>query len=218
MTALTFPLSLAAFYDTLGVASCTFEDTLPIETSQMADGTILKASLGASLWRGTLNLVPRTHADAQAIEALVSVLKRPGSSFLARDPRRVGPKLDPTGSTLGANTVQINSLNVDNRQLSLKGLPASYVISVGDMLSFTYGSSPTRYALHRVVEAATANGSGVTPEFEVTPLIRSGAAVDATVTLVKPVCKAVLLQGVSYGTTVRTYTEGMSFEFIQTLR
>ena len=218
MSAITFPVSLANFYDTLGVGSCTFEDTLPIETSQMADGTILKASLGASLWRGRLNLVPRTHADAQAIEALVSVLKRPGASFLARDPRRVGPKLDPTGSTLGASTVQINSLNVDNRQISLKGLPAAYVISVGDMLSFTYGSSPTRYALHRVVEAATANGSGVTPQFEVTPLIRSGAAVDATVTLVKPVCKAVLLPEISYGETALTYTQGMSLEFIQTLR
>lgn len=218
MSAITFPVSLANFYDTLGVASCTFEDTLPIETSQMADGTILKASLGASLWRGRLNLVPRTHADAQAIEALVSVLKRPGASFLARDPRRVGPKLDPTGSTLGASTVQINSLNVDNRQISLKGLPAAYVISVGDMLSFTYGSSPTRYALHRVVEAATANGSGVTPQFEVTPLIRAGAAVDATVTLVKPVCKAVLLPEISYGETALTYTQGMSLEFIQTLR
>ena len=48
----------------------------------------------------------------------------------------------------------------DNKSLKLGGLPAGYSLRRGDMLHFDYGSSPTRRALHRIVEDATANGPG----------------------------------------------------------
>lgn len=216
--ALSFPLSRETFFQTLKVADVTFRDFLPIETSQLADGTIIKASLGAALWRGTVKLAPAYAEDAAAVEAFLSVLQRPGASFFVYDPRRIGPRSDPNGTALASAAPQIASINANNREMALSGLPANFVISAGDMLSFAYGSSPTRYALHRVVVGATANASGTTPQFEVSPLIRSGATAGTNVTLVRPFCKAVVLTDPDYGVGGPLITQGASFDFIQTLR
>jgi hypothetical protein len=218
MAALSFPLSRENFMNLLKVRSVTFRDFHAIEASQLADGTIIKASLGATLWSGVIQLAPARNEDAAAIESLLSILQRPGASFFVYDPRRIGPRNDPAGTTIGSASPVIASVNADNRQLALNGLPAGYVLSRGDMLSFSYLASPTRYALHRVVETVTANGSGSTGQFEVTPLIRTGATVGAAVTLVRPFCKAVLRPSPDYGSSVPLITDGASFEFVQTLR
>ena len=88
------------------------------------------------------------------------------------------------------------------------------------MLSFTYGSGPTRYALHRIVsDTVVANGSGVTPLFEVVPHIRPGAATSTAVELIRPYCKAIIIPGsVQAGTARKSKVRGLSFEIIQTLR
>ena len=105
----------------------------------------------------------------------------------------------------------------DNKRLSIQGLPTNYELTPGDFLSFTYGSSPTRYALHQVVSAAQADGLGQTDLFEVTPLIRPGASTSAAVTLIKPYCKAVLTD-LSFGAGSFRVTTDLSFSFVQTLR
>ena len=216
--AVTFPLSRESFFQTLKVASVTFRDTLPIETTQLGDGTIIKASLGAALWRGTVQLAPAYSEDAAAVEAYLSLLQRPGASFFVFDPRRIGPKSNPTGSALTSSTVRIAALNANNRDISLSGLPSGFVISPGDMLSFSYSSSPTRYALHRVVAGATASVGGSTAQFEITPPIRPGAVVNTTVVLVRPFCKAVIMPEPDYGAGGPLISSGASFDFIQTLR
>lgn len=216
--ALSFPLSREQFFQTLKVSEVTFRDTLPIETTQLADGTVIKASLGAALWRGTVKLAPAYSTDAVAVEAYLSLLQRPGATFFVFDPRRIGPKADPDGTALASAAPQIASINANNRDIALSGLPAGFVISPGDMLSFAYGSSPTRYALHRVVVGATANGSGTTGQFEVSPMIRTGASAGTNVTLVRPYCKAMMTGDPDYGTGGPLISNGASFDFIQTLR
>jgi hypothetical protein len=55
------------------------------------------------------------------------------------------------------------------------------------MFAFDYTATTTRRALHRIITSTvTANGSGVTPEFEVRPPFRAGAAVNASVNLKRP--------------------------------
>ena len=54
------------------------------------------------------------------------------------------------------------------------------------MLHFDYGPSPTRRALHRIVEDATANGAGITGFFEVRPFLKAGTTTGLAVTLVRP--------------------------------
>ncbi len=113
--------------------------------------------------------------------------------------------------------VRIDTLDANNRELTLKDTPSGYVISQGDLLGFSYGSNPMRYAFHRVVTGATANASGITPKIEVIPFIRQGAAAGAVVTLVKPVCKAKIMVA-EYGASTATVSAGGTINWMQTLR
>lgn len=192
--ALSFPLSLASFADKIGVQSVEWKLQDSRELSGMGSGQVLQADLGPSLWTADITLRPwRTNA-VREIEALINAVIRSKGSFYLYDPRKCVPASDPNATILGSSTVQINSLP-DNKSLSLKGLPANYVITAGDYLSFNYGSSPTRRALHEAAETITANGSGVTAAFEVSPFIRTGAATDAAVTLQKAAGMFILVPG-----------------------
>lgn len=217
--ALSFPLAVADFFDKIRVVEATpFFLTETLEYSQTRSGEILSADVGVRLWRTSIVARPKRHQDVKELRALLHLLSTGGRSFFAYDPTIPGPFADPQGTTLGANIPRINSLP-STRELTLKLLPAGYVISPGDMLSFTYGSSPTRYALHQVVTGATANGSGVTGNIEVMPYIRTGAAVNAVVTLIKPTCKMMLVPGsLNMGTSDILFTTGIGFEAVQTLR
>ena len=148
---------------------------------------------------------------------MISLLRGAGRNFLAYDTRRPRPVSDPTGSILGASSPLLDTLNVNNRDLRISGLPAAYVLKQGDYLGFSYGSG--RRALHRVVPTTvTASGAGLTPLFEVVPMIRPGAVVATAVTLIKPVIKATVDPGsVNRGVTGAWVTTGASFRFSQTL-
>lgn len=215
--ALTYPLSLAQFFDALPIASITMRPGDARSFSETGGGEQIAAQRGTRLWRGTVKIDLDTHTAIAAIEAKLALLEEPGASFLIYDRRKPYPSADPGGLLVQSSTVRIASLNGNNRELTLKGLPSGYVLTPGDLLGFTYGASPLRYALHRVVTGASANGSGTTGSIEVTPYIRQGAAVDAIVTLGKPVCKAQLATA-DYGSGRSVITEGGTFDFIQTLR
>jgi hypothetical protein len=104
------------------------------------------------------------------------------------------------------------------RELRVTGLPSGYVLSAGDMLSFQYGASPVRYALHRIVVGGTASSGGLTPMLEVVPNLRAGAVAGLTISLIRPACKARLLPDPTYGAGRQALSRGASFDFIQTLR
>lgn len=191
--ALTFPLSLSDFADTLGIRQVKWLLQDNRELSGMGSGQILQADLAPSLWTAEVTLRPWKTNDARRIEAKINAVIRSNGSFYLGDPRKCVPALDPGGTVLGSSAVKIASLP-DNKSMTLKGLPASYKLSVGDYLSFDYGS-PSRRAFHEVAEDITANGSGVTGAFEVSPFIRPGAAVDQAVTLVKPAMKCIIKPG-----------------------
>ena len=128
-----------------------------------------------------------------------------------------GPIADRDHSLLGAAVPKIATLDSNNREMTVKGLPAGYVISQGDLLGFTYGTSPIRYAFHRVVTGGIANGLGITPDIEVIPFIRPGAQVNAVLTLGDPVLKAKLTNA-EYGNSRSIISEGGSMSWTQTLR
>ena len=210
--ALAFPLSNAAFMDLLGIAEITFDAPPQVEANATGGGEIMTADLGPMLWTGSVSLGAMTVQESATPELLLDVLGPPGRSFYAYDTRRPAPLADPTGAILGAAAPTINSLNANNRDVSLTGLPAGYVLTRGDYLAFTY--SGVR-ALHRIVtNTISANGAGTTAQFEVTPRLRAGASVGLAVTLVKASCKAVLVPGsVSKGRSRKTITREMAFRF-----
>jgi len=215
---LAYPLTNAQFLGALQVQEVTFRLSHPQEHTRLGDGTVISASLGASLWSGTIRLAQANHPRHAQMEALIALMDQPGATFLCHDPRYVGPASDPSGSILGSRTVTIHSVAGNLRELRITGLPSGYVLSSGDMLAFQYGANPVRYALHRVVIGGTASSTGLSPMLEVVPNLRPGAVTGLTVRLVRPACKARLLPEPSYGSGRQALSRGASFDFIQTLR
>lgn len=219
MAVLTFPLTLAQFFDLLPIEKAGLDLPEALDMSQTAGGEVLTTDLGTSLWSGRIDLAVMTHDEVSDIRPLINILRRSGASFLVSDPTRPWPRLDPNGTLLGAATPTILAVGGSMRELSLSGLPAAYPISRGDLISFTYGSSPTRYALHEFVGAAVADGAGQTGLIEINPPIRPGAAGGAAVQLVWPRCKARLVPGEnSTGVTSDTITSEAKLAWTQTLR
>lgn len=218
--ALTYPLPLATFADTLLIAQASCYLPEQLAQSRTAGGEQLISDMGERLWTGRIELGPMQRHELGRPEALISLLRQAGRSFQMFDRRRNYPLLDPTGAILGAAAVTILALGADVREMSLTGLPVGYVLSAGDYLSFAYGSSPVRQALHRIVDTTvTANGAGQTPLFEVVPGIRPGAVAGAVVTLKKPFCKAVIVAGSTTENTGRsTLSDGLGFDWVQSLR
>ena len=225
--ALSFPLSTADFFSGLAVESVTWDLGESLGISRTGGGAVLTYDDGPRLWRGTVYLRPGYHDDISEQAAKLDLIRYSGRPFFAYNPVRAGPRYDPSGIVLAASTPTIGAIASNNRDLTISGLPSSYVLSAGDLLSFTYLSSPTRYAMHRVAVGAIADTSG-SATVELSSYIRTGAAAGASITLIKPFIKAVYIPGSfgftsmmsgagSYGASQINVTAGPSFQFIQTL-
>lgn len=212
----TFPLSLNDFADKLKISTVKWELKRWDQLSGLGTGDVLAAQLAPPRIVGTVTIAPMYHADAAQVQALVESLDGPLNSFYLFAPQLPYPQSDPDGSILASSEVKIKSVGSNNKSLALKGLPASYALTVGDMMAFDYGSNPTRRAFHRIVESATADGSGDTAEFEVRPHLRPGAAADIVVTLKKPAAKVFIVPDTfDPGTAADLFTRGMQFEVMQ---
>jgi hypothetical protein len=190
--ALSFPLTFADFFDILRVASFSIRLGEASIVNRTGGGEIMRSDYGARLWQGSITLAAQPNASIEDVLAIIYSLQDSRASFLLyprHKPRATG------GGALSEPIGQINSLPANNRLITLKALPANYVITRGDFLSFIYSSSPSRYAFHQAVESITANGSGVTGEFEVVPPIRPGALVNHNVQFNKPRLKAIMVPG-----------------------
>lgn len=214
---LSFPLPAAQFMDLLPIRSLTFDLPEQMHLSRTASGITIGADLGPRLWSGRIELGKMTEDEARPIRAMLNVLRGARRSFLIYDATRPWPLADPGGLLLGSATPQIRALG-SGRQIALRGLPAGYRLGPGDLIGWHYGSDPVRHALHEVVGTALANGAGDTPLFEVSAEIRPGAALNAPVSLIRATCMAVILpESTATGTHAHTLTEGMGFDFQQTL-
>lgn len=217
--ALQFPLSAAAFLDLLPVQSVRFHAVGQLSATGLAGGDVITAEVAAPMWQGVYTLAPMRPRVAAAFEVLIEALQRPGATFYAHKANQIGPAADPRGVALAGRMVRIAALDFVGSRLSLNGLPAGFRLQPGDHLSFNYGAAPAARGLHRIQEAATANGSGVTGLVSVGPYIEPGAQAGAVVSLVRASCKAIVLPGsVDFGTTAGNMTVGVMFGFRQTFR
>jgi hypothetical protein len=214
---LSFPLDLPQFFETFCPISTTFELGEAVLVNETGGGEVIPSDYGTRLWYGTVTLAPMKPVSVESIKALIRPLQDSRASFLLypRHKRRA-----TGGGSLAEPIGQINSLPTNKRLISLKQLPANYVITRGDFFSFIYSSNPSRYAFHQVVESITANNSGVTGQFEVIPPIRPGATVDTGVQFNRPRLKAKMVPGSLTITELprRGYAAGATFAWRQTLR
>ncbi|MBP1806458.1 hypothetical protein [Rubellimicrobium aerolatum] len=187
----------------------TFELPDAVELLTLGSGEVLTAEHGSRLWRGSVTLATRRHAVLEDIMARLRVLQRPGASFL------VSPRHH---ERVGAGAATLNTIR-NGRELRLSGLAAGVSVPRGAYLSFTYGSSPTRYALHQLAEAMVADSAGLTGWGEVVPPLKAGTTTGTAVQLAAPVLKAVLVpKSVRAGQLRSVLGEGATFDWIQTLR
>jgi hypothetical protein len=203
----TFPLALADFWDGLGQVSITFDLQDAYSMDGLRDGSNIWTDLGTPLWAGDVTVRTYYHADYEAVMAKVRLLREARASFWATPTHRPG----------ALTTATIREMS-DSRLLGLEDLGAGAVIPAGSFVSFDYGSSPTRYALHQYVYGVTANGIGEAALTEVVPAIRPGATVGATVQLGAPRCKAKIMPGMAAPVIRPAVTNEFSFRWVQSLK
>lgn len=212
--AITFPLATADFWDRLPVGQIIWDDPENVDTGMTGRGEMISAELAPQLWQASVTLARCYPSETAWIETRLSLLRTPGRSFLAYDTRRPFPLLDPEGTMIRGASVTLASVP-SLREISLAGLPARYPLSSGDYLAFTYSGG--RRALHRVVEPVAANNSGVTPVFEVSPMLTPGAVVGAAVSLARPAAGfQIVARSITPGPGRVGYSEGTSFKIAQT--
>jgi len=215
---LSFPLNASEFADKLRIQSVRWWLQEHQEASLTGGGDFLVADLAPRLWRADVTLIRMSHDDAAEVQALIESLDGSINAFNLYDPRKKYPRADPSGSLIAAATPSISSLSSNNKVLTISGLPAGYQLSGGDMFCFLYGSGTQRLALHRVVSAVAANGSGVASGVEVRPHFRPDVATGIALDFIKPVARVRIVPGsFDPGTARGMITEGMSFQAQQVI-
>lgn len=214
------PAPLAAFWSRLNIQSAEWSLGSATVSSRTEGGETITAERGARLWRGSVTLAPMAYRDADALRARLQLLSGADRSFLCYPMPNYAPSVDSDGALVAVNTPSIAAIGASRVEMSLAGLPVPYTLQGGDFLSFTYGTNPTRYALHQIIDdEVEIGGGGSTDLFEVRPAIRTGASVGAAVRIYRPMMRAQLIRdSVSYGTAQGLVVSGMGFSVIQTLR
>ena len=212
---LSFPLALADLADLLPIAAVAWNEARQDATSALGSGEWLTHELGPPLHEAEVRTARMPHDRAEQLRARLRALGG-GAHFYLSNPTMLYPQADPGGTILGSASVVIGSINANRRGLTLSGLPAGYVITMGDYLHVDYGT-PSRRALLQAAEGATANGSGVTPEFDVRPQLRPGISSGLAVMLKKPAAKVKIVPGSLRIETVTTLLSQLRLTARQTL-
>ena len=162
------------------------------EQSTQASGRVLVKDMGSPLWtlRATTKSLSPNELDTW--RAKLTTLENGLKTFWGYPMSRCYPILYPngswpTGGAFNGNAV-LSSINANRKAIALQALPAGFKLTVGDYLSIDGD-------LHQVMEPATANGSGVTGEFEVRPHLWPAAAVADPVSVKQPACLMAIVPG-----------------------
>ena len=217
--AFTYPLSLASLADLFVIEEVEWDVQRNDELSGTGDARVWQAELADPLWTGRVTLVPAYHDAVKQIAARIRKLYGAQESFLLFDPLSKFPQADPAGVILGEAAVVIDAIGSGNRSLRLSGLPAGYVLTIGDKGQIVYSSSPTRNFFFEVSETVAADGDGLTPEFEVFPHLPPGLTTGLSVILVKPACRGFIMPGsFKPGAATGMITSGAGFPFMERRR
>lgn len=211
------PATLPEFWDTLKIRSARFALTSAVVSSRTEGGDTITARRGSRLWQAPVALAAADFRTAEATRARLAAMADAGQTFLAYPLPVFSTEHDQAGTL---DTATIDTLPANGVEIRLGGLAPGYTVRGGEFLSFQYGSSPLRRALHQVVSGTfVAASDGRTAAMEVRPAIRPGATIGASVRLFKPRMAAVIVPGsIGWGASEGAATSGITFEIIQTLR
>jgi hypothetical protein len=162
------------------------------EQSTLASGRVLVKDMGSPLWslRAASKVLSPNNLDAW--RARLTSLENGLQTFWGYPTSRCYPIAYPNGSwptsAFDGTNATLATINANRKAITLSALPAGFKLSIGDYLSIAGD-------VHQVMEAATANGSGVTPEFEIRPHLWPAVTVPKTVSLKQPACQMAIVPG-----------------------
>lgn len=179
--AITYPID---FLPDFPGWSTKFEPMFRQEQSRTAGGVTYVKDLGSPLWQGAWSSRSLRPNELDYWRARLDALENGLQTFKGYPLSRCYPIAypKPAYDALGVGSVTLGSIGTNRKSGTLVGLPAGYMLSIGDLIEVA-GSG-----LHRVMQAVTASGAGITPVFEVRPHFWPGASAPAAVTLVRPSC------------------------------
>lgn len=216
----TFPVSPSGI-----ITRCNFDYTPVGGFSRALSGQIaFQETVGGTLWELSMTTMGLNSDDFDLWHAWVLSLKR-GDTFKGFDPRAnrnyplaYGPGvLSMTRAGGGAFDGTASITAAGGEVISIGSplfLPANYIVTVGDYISFAWLGG--QY-LVKALETKLANGSGVLANLSVGPWLRTGGTVPVTASLVDPYCLMKLKPGSWSGERPAGLYGPVSFEAIQTL-
>lgn len=207
---MTLPLS--EFFDLLSVQSRMMHPDAPQSSDRTRGGKTIISRFGDVLWRGSIEIPRALHVDAAADLALVEYVYNSMSPFLIYDRVKPGPRMDPRGTLIAGASPLVRTVSADRTTITLKGLPAGYVLMRGDLIGIAY--SGRRYLGRVVTASVVAADNGNTPDLLLSLAAPVGIGPDNPVTLFKPSIKARFIE-TSFPTATSAISSGLSFEFQQ---
>lgn len=208
-------LTLADFQDKLRIAEYSFEPSENSQSTRSIGGLVYKAARGPKIWQGEIATSAMTYAQHAEVSGIIDRIRTVGTFFLFSPAKNARPAAYKAGDAL--NAVQVNGTQVAGFSLKLKGLPANYVLTAGDCLSFVLTGA---HRLYRITANAQANASGQVTVSLHTPL-NSGAlpAGNLAVTLISPRVTCVYSDGsLNPGRSNLSHVSGFTFNFSQVFR
>lgn len=209
--------SIAQFADILPIEKVTFDVIRFDEFDAKGSGHDLVADLADPKWMADVLMRSLTNAEARQVAALAR--KRYGSmfSFMLYDPSHPYPAADPGGVILGGATPTVGTIGVDGQSIAITGLPAGYVLTVGDKGQIVYGDDDEFNYYFEFSENVTANGAGNTIAVQVYPHVPIELVTGAAIILRKPACKMTFNPGNTFapGQSSGNRTSGVRFSAIE---
>lgn len=171
----------------------TFELLFRQEQSRQANGRTIVKDMGSPLWQLSAQSKTMKPNELDYWRARLNALENGLMTFKGYKLSRTYPIAYPNGSwpTGGSfdGVAAVHTVGGNNKSLRVDELPEGFALSVGDMISIGPGD------LHQVMEAATADASGITGTFEVRPHFWDGVAVNDDVLVYRPYCLMAVVPG-----------------------
>lgn len=205
----------------IGFGSQKFEPEHQSTFAPTRGGQGVSVELGPARWRGEWQTNTLSEVDFNAFRSWLSSLRGAGRSFFGQDRLHRFPTNYAAGfgglvragtATAFDGTATTWSIDASRAALTLNGLPAGFVLVPGDYVGFSW--STNRRALVRVLEAATASGTGVAT-FDVEPTVPLVVPGGAVATLADPTCVMRLEPGSTDAAADYQRTGSVSFRAIQ---
>lgn len=177
-----------------GWREVTFDPVQPRSINRMLGRRTEGQTFGSPFWRASYTPVWLDRADFGKMDAFMMRAGDGGEVFRAYDPFRPRPIAMDTGAALSGTragggafdgTATLDAIT-SATEIVLAGLPAGFIFGPGDYVEIRESEMVT--SLHRVMEAATADGAGEAALSIKYPLDTQHFTTDAVVHLEKPSC------------------------------